>query len=131
MSKENVKVVRDAWEAATATTTTRSFPSMTLTSRFKGPSVSTIVSFEASWVSRRSPRDWLASWGELGSERRGMGRRRGRRGRGHARVGTGKAKRRPGRDTPIARVDRACRQAWRLRVYHTSDEALKSVGLEE
>jgi ketosteroid isomerase-like protein len=131
MSQENVKVVREAWEASERHDNEALFALYDADVEIQGPFGLDDRVFRGLAGVQEFWRDWLASWGELGSDVEewidagddviavmhvwGHGKRSG------VPAET--------RQSHVWTV-RACK-LWRLRVYHTKDEALKAVGLAE
>ena len=77
MSQENVKVVRAAWEASSRHDNDALFPLYDPDVEIQGPFGLDDRVFRGLTGVQEFWRDWLASWGELGSEVEECGRRRG------------------------------------------------------
>ena len=131
MSQENVKVVREAWEASERHESEAIFALYDADVEIQGPFGLDDRVFRGLTGVQEFWRDWLASWGEFESDVEewvdagddviavmhvwGQGKRSG------VPVET--------RQSHVWTVRRG--KLWRLRVYHTKDEALKVVGLSE
>jgi ketosteroid isomerase-like protein len=131
VSEENVKVVREAWEAASRHDNDAVFALYDADVEIQGPFGLDDRVFRGLTGVREFWRDWLASWSESGSDVEewvdagddviavihvwGHGKRSG------VPVETRQAHAWTLRE----------RKLWRLRVYQTKDEALKAAGLEE
>ena len=131
MSRENVKVVREAWEASERQDNEALFPLYDADVEIQGPFGLDDRVFRGLTGVQEFWRDWLASWGELESDVEewidagddviavmhvwGQGKRSG------VPVET--------RQSHVWTVRGG--KLWRLRVYDTKDDALKAVGLEE
>ena len=131
MSQENVKVVREAWEASERQDNEALFPLYDADVEIQGPFGLDDCVFRGLTGVQEFWRDWLASWGELESDVEewidagddviavmhvwGQGKRSG------VPVET--------RQSHVWTVREG--KLWRLRVYRTKEEALKAVGLEE